>query len=445
MLLQQCIAQYIQFIDLKKCKITLLSGQAVRKNHFLTMADKSYDSLKENFLHEMDFISNLGVKMFIYPFIGRSKLATYCYHITYGLLFFTMTQLIITLTLICINDIDVFEIINVAPNIGVCLMILIKYGKIHDNKVLYDQINKNFRFDIWEAISDTPAHKEILHNSTWMTKIILRFEFYYTIGLVIVIDLFPRLIMVYQNNILGKEKQYLYPFDGWYPFDKIKWYDAAYIWESFMTTVVIFVFVYVNMLHMSYTRFICLELKILGSSMEGLISNEEVVKIKKRKDVDRIHCNIRQKLKFIICKHQFLDRIVSDLDEVLGDGMFLTYLFGSVFICLTIFTATVVDDLYKSMRYFSFFCSLLVEVFIQCIIGQLLIDHSNKLERAIYFADWVYADSDTKKMLLIFLMRSQKPFGLSAKGYLTMNLDTFSGVCSLSYQFFNLLRTAYSE
>ncbi|CAH0581465.1 unnamed protein product [Chrysodeixis includens] len=337
---------------------------------------------------------------------------------------------------------DWFEIVNIAPNLGVCLMILIKYKKIHDNKELYDQIFKHFRDDLWETVSDSVEHKRILNRYTQTTKLIMRFEFYYTIGLAIVVDLFPRIIMFYENDILNKEKQYLYPFDGWYPFDKIQWFYAAYLWESFMTNVVIFIFVFVNMLHVSYTRYICMELKILGSTMEGLISKADIKNIKKGRDLENVHYKIKQKLRYVIIKHQFLAKITADLNVVLGDGMLLTYIFGSVFICLTAFTATVVDDLYKSLRYFSFFCSLLVEVFFQCIMGQLLTNHSEKLETAIYFADWVYADESTKKMLLIFLVRAQKPFAFTAKGYLNMNLDTFSGICSLSYQFFNLLRTA---
>lgn len=272
----------------------------------MPLANKSYHTLKQEFLDEMDFISNIGAKCFIYPFIDRSKLSMSCFYFTYGLLFLTSTQLSVTICLICINDFDWFEVINVAPNIGVCLMILVKYAKIQNNKELYDEILNHFRFDLWEAVSDTKKHKTILNRYTQTTRLIVRFEFYYTIGLAVVIDLFPRIMMVYTNNIVGVEKQYLYPFDGWYPFDKQQWYNTAYIWESFMTTVVIFIYVFINMLHVSYTRYICMELKILGSTMEELITDEEVVKINEGKEIQQTHHKIRNKLKFIICKHQFL-------------------------------------------------------------------------------------------------------------------------------------------
>lgn len=272
----------------------------------MSQAYKTYDSLKQDFFGEMDFVSNVGVKLFIYPFIDRSKNITNCYYLICGLLLFTTIQLLVTLFLICFNNFDWFEIINVAPNIGVCLMILNKYSKIHNNRDLYDEIFKHFRFDLWEAVSDTIEHKKILNQYTQTTRLILRFVFYYTIGLTIIVDLLPRIIMVYQNRILREEKQYLYPYNGWYPFDKNLWYNTVYIWESFMTTMVIFIDLFVNMLHISFTRCICIEMKILGSTVEGLVTNEDVVKIKEGENMENTHIGIRNKLKFIISKHQFL-------------------------------------------------------------------------------------------------------------------------------------------
>ncbi|KOB71893.1 putative odorant receptor OR17 [Operophtera brumata] len=286
---------------------------------------------------------------------------------------------------------------------------------MQSHRFIYDNILNHFKVELWDVVADTKEHRSILERYTTTSRLIVRFQYYYTIILVLIVILFPRIIMLYETKILDGEVQYLYPFDGWYPFDKVKWYYAAYVWESIMTTVVIFIFVFANMIHISFTRYICMELKILGSMMESLVTTEEVLNIMNRKNVDQTHAGIRTKLK-----------ITSGLDAVLGDGLLLTYSFGSVFICLTIFTATVVDNFYLRLRYTSFFCSLLVEVFVQCIIGQLLIDHSSKLEQAIYFADWPYADEGMKRILLIFLIRAQKPLTISARGYVTMNLDTFS-------------------
>lgn len=268
------------------------------------MSSKSYKLLKAGFLHEVDFVTNIGFKVFVYPFIGKSKTSAYCYNITYFLVLITSSQLFIAL---CVTKFkDWFEIVNIAPNLGVCLMILIKYSKMHTHCDVYENILHHFKVDLWDIVADTKEHKNVLERYTKTSRLIVRFQYYYTIILVLIVILFPRIITLYETKILDGEVQYLYPFDGWYPFDKVKWYYAAYAWESIMTTVVIFIYVFANMVHISFTRYICMELKILGSTMESLVTTEEVLNIMNRNNVDQTHAGIRTRLKLIIKRHQFL-------------------------------------------------------------------------------------------------------------------------------------------
>lgn len=267
------------------------------------MSDKTYKSLKDSFIGEIDFVTNIGYKVFVYPFIGKSKLSAYCYSITYFLVLVTSLQLF---TALCVNKLrDWFEIVNIAPNLAVCLMILIKYSKMQTHREIYENITNHFKVDLWDIIADTKEHMTILERYTKTTRLILRFQYYYTINLVIIVILFPRLVML-MTEILKGEVQYLYPFDGWYPFDKVKWYYVAYVWESVMTTVVIFIYVFANMIHISFTRYICMELKILGTMMECLVTDEEVLNITRRFMVEQTHAGIRKKLKLIIKRHQYL-------------------------------------------------------------------------------------------------------------------------------------------
>ncbi|KAJ2950141.1 hypothetical protein O0L34_g11492 [Tuta absoluta] len=127
----------------------------------------------------------------------------------------------------------------------------------------------------------------------------------------------------------------------------------------------------------------------------------------------------------------------------MGNEMLLAYVFDAVFICLTAFSFTVIDDLYKFIRYFSFFLSLLIELFNLCIMGQLLVDHSQALSVKIFCSNWIYADAKTKKILLMLLLRTQRPFKLTANKFVIMNLNTYGQICSSSYQLFNLLHTMY--
>nr|QRF70974.1 odorant receptor [Semiothisa cinerearia] len=407
------------------------------------MEPTSFDNLKEDYLTTIDFVTSKLSKTFIYPFVGRSKNVIRCYKTICICIAITIFQL--TTSLIVSKFEDWFEIINIAPNLGVCVLILVKYTKMHTKNHVYDNFLNHAKVQLWNVVDvKSNKHRKILESNTHLTKHLLFFQYYYMILLIAIVVTFPRIIMFVDTKILGNDIKYLYPFDGWYPFDKVRWYNFIYVWESWMTAIVVSLFVFCDMLHLLLSRHVCMELNILGSTMENLISSQDRKSITKQILAKETHNNIKEKLKTIIKSHQTLVGMVADFEEVLGSGMLLIYIFGSVFICLTILTALMVDDLYMSLRYFCFFISLLVEVFVQCIIGQILIDNSKSLEQAIYFSDWSYADKETRQMLHIFLIRAQRPLKLSAKGYLIMNLNTFGGVCSLSYQFFNLLRTVYT-
>lgn len=271
------------------------------------MATKSFQSLKKNFILETNFVTNFGYKVFIYPFIERSKISICCFVVLCSLLCIVILQLIVTLIVSKFKD--WFEIINVAPNLGVCVLILIKYVKIHTNRNLYDDILNHFRIDVWDVIdSASKKHKTILRKYTNMSRMAVRFLYYYMIVLVFIVNLFPRILMVCNVKILGNDLQYLYPYDGWYPFDKIKWYNTVYVWEGLMTTIVVVLFVFNNVIHSSYTMYICMELMILGSTIEDLISSQDCKNISKRICVKETHDKIRMNLKTIIERHQFLNR-----------------------------------------------------------------------------------------------------------------------------------------
>lgn len=271
------------------------------------------NSLRQDVILELEFLQSMGSKIFLYPFTGRSKIKMVGYFTIYVLVLCTAVQL--GLTLFSYNTKDWLEIINVAPNLGVVIMTAIKYTKIQTHKDLYEEIFKHFHDEWWDIVAtDSIAHQNIVKKYKQITMIINRFLFYYSIPLTIVVDSFPYLVMIYENKVHGVIDEYLYPFDGWYPFDKVKLYSVAYIWESFMTAIVVCVYCFSNMIHASCIGFICMELKILGNCLEEIISPDDVVKITKGRNVDVIHKTVLKKLKIIIAKHEFLAKYAKSYD-----------------------------------------------------------------------------------------------------------------------------------
>ncbi|XP_038214615.1 putative odorant receptor 92a [Zerene cesonia] len=397
--------------------------------------------VRQEVIFELDFISSLGRKICLYPFIGKSKPMIMGYFVFYILAATTALQLFLTLVLASASDL--LEIINIAPNLGVCIMTVIKYTKLETHKDVYNEIFFHFRDGMWDIVSpNSKIQKSIITKYRKIAMIINRFLLYYSIPLTVVVDSFPYIFMKYEEKFHDL-REYLYPFEGWYPFNKIEYYGIVYVWESCMTAVVVIVYLFANMIHASYIVFTCMELRILGCCLEDLISPSDVENIKKGFNVNAIQFGIEKKFKIIIARYEYLAKKCAALDSVLGGAMLLNYSLGAIFICLTAFTCTVVDNSYKRVRYFFMCMSLLVEIFNQCLIGQILSDHSENLTNSIYSSNWIYASPETKKIILMLILRTQKPFEFTGNGYVTMNMNTFSRICSNSYQFFNLLRTMF--
>lgn len=282
---------------------------AIQSVFFLSWVNLKMNG-EHDFFEELDFISLLGSKLSLYPFIGRSKRKLFFYYLIYFLVFFTSLQLIFTL---CITGFsDWMEIIDMAPNIGASLMSSIKYIKMHRHREFYNHLFNHFKTEMWELIPDRlPENAMIFNKYTNISKKINQFLFYCSLTVIVIIVSFPWILMTYEKNVLGMELNYLYPFDAWYPFDKIKWYYVAYIWESIMTTIVICIYGYADILHVSYVVYICMELKLLGNLLKFLIGPKDIHSINKQKNLKKIHGNIKKNLRFIVKRHVFLSRQIS--------------------------------------------------------------------------------------------------------------------------------------
>uniref|UniRef100_A0A0K8TU46 Odorant receptor n=1 Tax=Epiphyas postvittana TaxID=65032 RepID=A0A0K8TU46_EPIPO len=390
----------------------------------------------------MDFVTTLSSRICLYPFHNRPKYKLFCFYFICFLIFFVTAQQFAAL---CIYGFKSFlDIVSIAPNIGVSIISVTKYLKVHRNKEIYESIFNHLRNNMWDIVDKKSQEtcKILRRYHKVMTFIILWYT-YYVVPLILFVVTFPLLIMYYDSEILGRDLEYRYLFEAWYPFDKIKWYYAAYAWESLMTAVVVCIYTFSDLLNVSFVGYICMELRLLGTHLRQLIEPKDIMNLKRSHDVTAVHEKIKRRLKSIILKHVFLANVVSQLDEILGDIMFVNYTLGSILICLTAYTFTVVDEFYSTVRFFCFFISFMFSILHQCVMGQVISDHSEALVEDLYCSEWTYCDRDTKKLVLLFIMRMQNPFQLTAKNYIIMNLHTFTTICSSAYQCFNLLRTMY--
>lgn len=262
------------------------------------------DMLEYEFSKLLESILNYNSKFFLIPFINRSKITLFGFYATCFLVFLTCIQLIFTLCHTGFSDLMV--VIDTAPNIGATLMSALRYMKIHTNRKLYSRIFEHFRDSFWNLLPEhAKDNVKILKKYLKTLQMIHKMMYGITILLIIVVDSFPWLIMVYEQKILKKDVKHLYPFDAWYPFDKVKWYSIAYIWESIMTAIVVCLYSVTNLIHLSYITYICMELKLLGCWLEGLISPNEIT-LTKEVTEQKAHKRIHLKFNMITKRYNFL-------------------------------------------------------------------------------------------------------------------------------------------
>lgn len=62
-----------------------------------------------------------------------------------------------------------------------------------------------------------------------------------------------------------------------------------------------------------------------------------------------------------------------------------------------------------------------------------------------YYSCWYEFEPKFRKLLVLFIQRSQKPLELTAGGFFTMSLDMFTTILSRSYSYVAVLRQMYAD
>ncbi|THK33059.1 uncharacterized protein LOC107039160 isoform X2 [Diachasma alloeum] len=97
------------------------------------------------------------------------------------------------------------------------------------------------------------------------------------------------------------------------------------------------------------------------------------------------------------------------------------------------------DATEKLIQYGSLTISQLGHLFVECLLGQRLIDHSLGIQENISNAQWYHSSVKSQKMLSLLLMRSQLPCQLTAGKFLVMNFPTFNMIIRTSASYFTIL------
>ncbi|XP_022232448.2 odorant receptor 67c [Drosophila obscura] len=137
----------------------------------------------------------------------------------------------------------------------------------------------------------------------------------------------------------------------------------------------------------------------------------------------------------ILCEH---------VNSLYNFSLLLNFLMASMQICFIAFQVTE-STVEVIIIYCIFLMTSMVQVFLVCYYGDTLIATSLQVGDAAYNQKWFQCGKTYCQMLKMLIMRSQKPASIRPPTFPPISLVTYMKVISMSYQFFALLRTTYSD
>ncbi|XP_043483820.1 uncharacterized protein LOC122512178 [Leptopilina heterotoma] len=203
--------------------------------------------------------------------------------------------------------------------------------------------------------------------------------------------------------------------------------DLLAIFVMYSTTVVTFSFAAILTIHA------CGQFEIVTIYLNDLVNGLE-----KEKTPD-----LQDKLIVTVNSHLRALSFVSQLDSAFNEICFIEILGCTLNICLlgyyTIMGWRNKEEFTAIISYIILLSSFIFNIFIYCLIGEILTMQATKVGEKSYMIDWYLLPKKTLKDLLFFLKVSQYPPKISAGKIFILSLGTFSTVLKSSTAYLNAL------
>ncbi|XP_014093774.3 odorant receptor 85c [Bactrocera oleae] len=157
---------------------------------------------------------------------------------------------------------------------------------------------------------------------------------------------------------------------------------------------------------------------------------------------------VKEDIKFIsniVAYHNELLSLSSSLNKLFGLPLFVNFFTSSAIICFLSFQMSVARELDLLLKLAVFLFFSILQVYLICHFGQLLMDASTNVASAAFFPNLCHADVSFQKMTILVAKRAQEAAALKATNFITISLDTMTIIMQISYKFFTVLRTMYDD
>ncbi|XP_012529128.1 odorant receptor Or2 [Monomorium pharaonis] len=201
--------------------------------------------------------------------------------------------------------------------------------------------------------------------------------------------------------------------------------------------VAIILIIVSDVLYVTVTEYCCGLFAALRYRLEfALIFDNNELTITEDKSYSNIVYSIRRHIESI--------QFVTNMESVLSLNLFVQTGSFVLIIALLVYEVTNIgifmgrSYIVKAVAYLNF---VLINVFFENWLGQKIIDSSEKVFESVYNAEWYSMPIITRKLLIMLMMKTEKPLMLKMGKLFELSFATFNTILRTSSSYFMLLQS----
>ncbi|XP_046739710.1 odorant receptor 9a-like [Diprion similis] len=139
--------------------------------------------------------------------------------------------------------------------------------------------------------------------------------------------------------------------------------------------------------------------------------------------------------------HHAILEVLDKLEEIYNLLILIQFLSHLVQLCFQMFLVTEISPLsFDGLSMLAFVVAMVIEVYVYCQCGNEIEIESSKISQSAYNAQWTSSSEPVKRMLLIVMLRAQRPVEFTVGKFVKLSLRTLVSVVRGSFSYFMVLR-----
>ncbi|XP_062533808.1 putative odorant receptor 92a [Armigeres subalbatus] len=152
-----------------------------------------------------------------------------------------------------------------------------------------------------------------------------------------------------------------------------------------------------------------------------------------------IEGNDKKEIGNCVDRHRQLIDLCRGVEKIYSRAMLGNVLLSSVIICCTGFQVFAQEKLSDSIPQGSLLLLHLVEVYMLCYFGDLMMRKSLEVSDCAYRSSWFSTNTSFQKTILIIVGQGKRAHKLTAMKFVDINLECFMAIIKTSYSYFTML------